>query len=81
MSFSSTFVPREPTSIEETGLSLGAVLDMVAKALYYTSEAPAYQIAQGLGLPLMNVVDRALEALKSQQAADVAGASGVVDRG
>src|SRR5690348_9844737 len=72
-----TFYPKEPQTIEETGLSMGSIVDLVAKTLYYTTEAPGYQVAELIGLPFPNVLERAFETLKNQKGVDVAGASGL----
>jgi predicted ATPase with chaperone activity len=63
--------------VEDTGLSLGAIVDLVVKILYYSAEAPGYQIAESIGLPFTNVLDRAFEGLKNQKAVDVAGTTGL----
>jgi predicted ATPase with chaperone activity len=72
-----TFFPREPQTVEETGLSLGAIVDLIVKTLYYSSEAPGHQIAEMVGLPFTNVLERAFDSLKNQKAVDVAGATGL----
>jgi predicted ATPase with chaperone activity len=71
------FFPREPQSVEDTGLSLGAIVDLAVKTLYYSAEATGHQLAEMMGLPLSNVLDRAFESLKNQKAVDVAGATGL----
>ncbi len=83
-------LPPEPQSIEQTGLTLGALSDLALKTLYLRGQMTAAEIAASLGLPLPNVTDKVLEFLKSEHLVEIRGGAGissatyeyvVVDRG
>ena len=67
---------REPASIEETGLDLNFIADLVLKIIYFNSLTTAQIIADTLCLPFFNVVDRALVLLKREEQIEVAGSNG-----
>jgi predicted ATPase with chaperone activity len=67
---------REPASIEETGLDLNFIADLVLKIIYFNSLTTAQVIADTLCLPFFNVVDRALVLLKREEQIEVAGSNG-----
>ena len=67
---------REPSSIEETGLDLNFVADLILKIIYFNSLTTAQVVADTLCLPFFNVVDRALVLLKREELVEVAGSNG-----
>jgi predicted ATPase with chaperone activity len=67
---------REPSSVEETGLDLNFIADLVLKIIYFNSLTTAQVIADTLCLPFFNVVDRALVLLKREEQIEVAGSNG-----
>jgi predicted ATPase with chaperone activity len=69
-------VMREPSSVEETGLDLNFVADLVLKMIYFNSLTTAQLIADTLCLPFFNIVDRALVLLKREEMVEVAGSNG-----
>jgi predicted ATPase with chaperone activity len=60
------FVPKEPRSLEETGLSEGLVESLVLKHLLGVYEATGRQIAQTIGLPF-SVVDKQIAGLRTRR--------------
>lgn len=67
---------REPSNIDETGLDLSVIADLVLKVIYYNSLTTAQSIADTLCLPFFNVIDRALVVLKREEFIEVAGTNG-----
>lgn len=67
---------KEPTSIDETGLDLNFVADLVLKVIYFNSLTTAQAIADTVCLPFFGVVDRALVLLKREEMIEVAGSNG-----
>ncbi len=65
--------PRLPTSIEETGLSLSHLVEMVLKLLYLHGTMVGQDIAHNIRL-VFPVVDEALRFLKDQRCIDISGA-------
>jgi predicted ATPase with chaperone activity len=69
------YVPPEPRSIEDTGLSPTFLSDLVLKILYIRGVALGVEIADVLCLPFSGVVDQLLEFLKREQLCEIKGAS------
>lgn len=67
---------REPQNIDETGLDLSFISDLIIKVIYFNSMTTAQTIADTLCLPFFNVVDRALTLLKREELVEVVGSSG-----
>jgi predicted ATPase with chaperone activity len=67
---------REPQNIDETGLDLSFISDLIIKVIYFNSMTTAQAIADTLCLPFFNVVDRALTLLKREELVEVVGSSG-----
>ena len=67
---------REPSNIDETGLDINIIADLVLKVIYFNSLATAQSIADTLCLPFFNIVDRALMILKREEFVEVAGTNG-----
>ena len=67
---------REPQNIDETGLDLSFISDLIIKVIYFNSMTTAQAIADTLCLPFFNVVDRALTLLKREELIEVVGSSG-----
>lgn len=66
----------QPQTIEETGLDVSMVLDLVIKAIYFAGRPAARNIAAQLALNFP-VIDEALTFLKREQYAEVIGSSGM----
>ncbi len=67
---------REPQNIDETGLDLSFISDLIIKVIYFNSMTTAQSIADTICLPFFNVVDRALTLLKREELIEVVGSSG-----
>lgn len=75
-SSSSPFVPAEPRSIEETGLSPAYLSNHVLRVMYTRGFLMGHEIAEATKLPFANVIDRALEFLRREHLIEVKGSSG-----
>jgi predicted ATPase with chaperone activity len=69
-------VAREPQSVEQTGLDLSTISDLVLKFIYFNNQITAQSISDDICLPFYNVVDRALMVLKKEELIEVAGSNG-----
>jgi predicted ATPase with chaperone activity len=67
---------REPQNVDETGLDLSFIADLIIKVIYFNSMVTAQVIADTVCLPFFNVVDRALTLLKREELVEVVGSSG-----
>jgi predicted ATPase with chaperone activity len=72
---------KEPASIEDTGLDLPFLADLVLKSIYYNNSVTAQRITEILCLPYFNVIDRALTMLKREELVEVNGSSGFGELG
>ncbi len=71
------FLPPEPRSIEETGLNLSFLADLVMKAMYTRGFMMGHEIADAIKLPFANIVDRVLDFLRREHLTEVKGSSGL----
>ena len=69
-------LPPEPHSVEETGLNLGFLADLVLKTMYTRGLLRGHEIAESVNLPFANVVDKVLEYLRREHLTEVRGSSG-----
>jgi hypothetical protein len=69
-------LPPEPTSLAETGLSMGFLSELVLKHIYFAGMLSGQQLADALKLPFLNVVDGVLTFLKEEEYVDITGAQG-----
>jgi predicted ATPase with chaperone activity len=67
---------RRPTSIRETGLTVGLLSDLAIKLIYSAGEIGANEICGELGLPFGNVVQLILELLDREEMVNIIGATG-----
>ena len=65
------FVPQPVMNIEDTGLSLLWLQDLVLKVMYFQGYLTGYKIAEEITLPFSGVVDQILEALKRDKLIEV----------
>jgi predicted ATPase with chaperone activity len=73
-------LPPRPRSIEETGLSLSYISDMVLRALYIIGEMTGQMIVEELHLPYENVIDQAIAYLRREQMVEIKGAGGIGEK-
>jgi hypothetical protein len=66
----------QPTSVEETGISFGQLLDLAVKTIYYGGRPSARDISKAMALPF-NVVDQLLGFLKREQFIEIVGSGGL----
>jgi predicted ATPase with chaperone activity len=69
-------IPREPTSIAETGLGMGFLTDLVLKVVYFYGNITGQQLSEVTKLPYLGVLDKVLEFLKLEEYVDIIGAQG-----
>lgn len=69
-------IPAEPTSIDETGLTMGFLNDLVLKVVYFHGNITGQQISEVTKLPFIGVLDKVLEFLKLEEYVDIIGAQG-----
>ncbi len=74
------FEPAVPRNVEETGLSMGFMIDLVLKVMYYEGYLSGATIADRLKLPFGGVVDQVLEFLKREQLCEVRGSGGIGEK-
>ncbi|MDW7991038.1 MAG: hypothetical protein RMK65_02635 [Anaerolineae bacterium] len=51
------FILRVPRSVQETGLSLGFLVDLALKILYFEGFLSGYELAERMKLPYAGIVD------------------------
>jgi predicted ATPase with chaperone activity len=73
-------LPPRPRSIEDTGLSLSYISDLVLRALYLIGEMTGQEMVETLHLPYENVIDQAITYLRREQMAEVKGAGGIGEK-
>lgn len=73
-------LPPRPRTLEETGLSLSYVSDLVLRGLYLIGEMTGQMMVDLLHLPWDNVIDQAVGYLRREQMAEVKGAGGIGEK-
>ncbi len=71
------WAPPVMRSVEDTGLNLLAIADLVIKVLYFTGFMTGQQIADFVKLPFTGVIDQVMEFLKREKFVEVKGSGGV----
>jgi predicted ATPase with chaperone activity len=74
-----SFIPPTPTSISETGLGEGFLVDLALKVMYFEGNLSGYELAERMKLPYTGVVDQVLEFLKREKLCEVKGAGGFAE--
>lgn len=69
-------IPAQPTSIAETGLTMGFLTDLVLKVVYFTGAITGQRLEEMTKLPFLGVIDKVLEFLKLEEYVDIIGAEG-----
>mgnify|MGYP000860170082 CR=1 FL=1 len=65
------FVPKAITRIEDTGLSLLWLQDLILKVMYFQGYSSGFKLAEEIALPFSGVVDQILESLKREKLIEV----------
>lgn len=71
----------EPRNIQESGLHMGFLSDLVLKTVYYAGEISANDISKDMALPFVGVLDGVLEFLKREELVGIIGSKGIGERG
>lgn len=69
-------IPPQPTSVAETGLTMGFLTDLVLKSIYFTGAITGQRLEEMTKLPFLGVIDKVLEFLKLEEYVDIIGAEG-----
>lgn len=69
-------IPPQPSSIAETGLTMGFLTDLVLKIIYFTGAITGQRLEETVKLPFLGVIDKVLEFLKLEEYVDIIGAEG-----
>jgi len=72
-----TWEPSDIGSLEDTGLNLGLLSDMVLKTMYFRGQITGYELADELRLPFSAVIHTVMDFLKREQMVEVKGAAGL----
>jgi energy-coupling factor transporter ATP-binding protein EcfA2 len=73
-------LPPRPRSIEDTGLSMTFVSDMIVRGLYLIGEMTGQQMVDLLHLPYDNVIDQAIAYLRREQMCEIKGSGGIGEK-
>jgi predicted ATPase with chaperone activity len=73
-------LPPRPRTIEETGLTLAYISDMVLRALYLVGEMTGVMLVEMLHLPYENVIDQAIAYLRREQMCEIKGTGGIGEK-
>jgi predicted ATPase with chaperone activity len=76
-----TFVPQPITKIEDTGLSVLWLQDLVLKIIYFGGYLNGFQVAERVALPFAGVVEHILENLKREKFVEVRSQMGGLGEG
>lgn len=72
----SKLTPRQPDSLEQTGLSMGLLAELILKMIYFHGNVTGQKLEEIAKLPFLNVIDRVLEFLKLEEFVDIIGVEG-----
>ncbi len=73
-------LPPRPRSIEDTGLALSYVSDLVLRALYLVGEMTGVMLVELLHLPYENVLDQGIAYLRREQMCEIKGTGGIGEK-
>src|SRR5512142_2713490 len=69
------FVPAIVSRLEDTGLSLLWLQDLILKILYFQGYLSGFKVAEEIALPFAGVTDQILESLKREKLVEVKSSS------
>ncbi len=69
-------LPPEPNSIEESGLNIGFIADLVLKHIYYSGTLSGQELSDAVKLPFINVIDKVLVFLREEEFIEIIGTQG-----
>jgi len=59
-------LPAEPKSVEDTGLNIGFLSELILKHVYFAGLLSGQQLEEAAKLPFLNVIDKVLIFLKKK---------------
>jgi DNA polymerase III delta prime subunit len=65
------FIPPPINNIEDTGLSILWLQDLILKVMYFQGYLTGFKVAEAIALPFAGVVDHLLDALKREKLVEV----------
>ena len=71
---------RRPTSVQDTGLTMGLLGELALKFIYNVGEISASEVSRELHLPFAGVIQPTLELLDREELVKIIGASGFGER-
>src|SRR5262245_18394220 len=72
-----TLLPRPPRSVEDTGLSLAYIADLIVRALYIVGETTGQDLVKLLHLPYENALEPAIAYMRREQMTEIKGTGGL----
>lgn len=75
--FGEKWMPPPITSIEDTGLNLYYISELILKVLYFSGLKTGFAIAEAVRLPFPGVVDQVMDWLKRERYVEVRGSGGL----
>jgi hypothetical protein len=69
-------IPQQPDSIEDTGLGMGFLSDLLLKLIYFSGNISAQKVESMTKLPFLGVLDEVLNYLKMEEYVDIIGSEG-----
>ena len=69
--------PPEIKSLEDTGLDVGFLQDMILKVMYFRGQITGHEIAEQLRLPFQSVLAPIMDFIKREQMCEVKGSGGL----
>jgi hypothetical protein len=69
-------LPPQPTTIADSGLTMGFLTDHILKIIYFSGAVTGQQLEELIKLPFLGVIDKGLEFLKLEEFVDIIGAEG-----
>lgn len=69
-------IPPQPETIEQTGLGMGFLTDLILKIIYFSGNITAQKMEEETKLPFLGVIDKVLNYLKLEEYVDIIGAEG-----
>src|SRR5262245_1001546 len=73
-------LPSRPRSVEDTGLSLAYISDLMLRALYLVGEMTGQMFVDMLHLPYDNVIDQGIAYLRREQMCEIKGTGGIGEK-
>ncbi len=71
----SSYVPKAPRNVNETGLNLGFLTDLALKVLYFESYLSGRDLSERMALPFAGVLNTVLDFLKRERLCELRGAA------